>query len=59
MVAVCRKWKRLASEDAMWSRLFADRWGARSAQFYAPPLDGSKSWKDVYEVQDRCDRIGV
>ncbi|MQL92615.1 hypothetical protein Taro_025245 [Colocasia esculenta] len=56
---VCRKWKRLASEDALWSRLFADRWGAGSAHFYAPAPDGSKSWKDIYEVQDRCDRIGV
>ncbi|CAA7391926.1 unnamed protein product [Spirodela intermedia] len=56
---VCRAWKRMASEDALWSRLFADRWGAASAQFYAPPLDGAKSWKDVYEVQDRCDRIGM
>ncbi|KAK9291436.1 hypothetical protein L1049_019383 [Liquidambar formosana] len=25
--------------------------------FYAPI--GSKPWKDVYEVQDRCDRVGL
>uniref|UniRef100_A0A1D1YTH3 F-box protein n=1 Tax=Anthurium amnicola TaxID=1678845 RepID=A0A1D1YTH3_9ARAE len=56
---VCRRWKRLACDDALWSRLFTHRWGADRAQFYAPPPRGPKSWKDAYEVQDRCDRIGV
>lgn len=47
----------MASENALWSDLFKERWGEDHAAFYAPV--GSKSWKDVYEVQDRCDRIGL
>ncbi|KAF7816658.1 F-box/WD repeat-containing protein pof10 [Senna tora] len=54
---VCRKWKLLASDNALWSNLFKERWGGDHAAFYAP-ID-SKSWKDVFEVQDRCERIGV
>ncbi|XP_057453296.1 uncharacterized protein LOC130745167 [Lotus japonicus] len=54
---VCKKWKVMASENAIWSNLFLERWGGDRADFYAPT--GSKSWKDVYEVQDRCDRVGV
>ncbi|KAL2339582.1 hypothetical protein Fmac_007522 [Flemingia macrophylla] len=54
---VCRRWKFVASNNALWSKLFKERWGGDHAAFYAPM--GSKSWKDVYEVQDRCDRIGV
>ncbi|XP_027353311.1 uncharacterized protein LOC113863791 [Abrus precatorius] len=54
---VCRKWKLIASDNALWSNLFKERWGGDHAAFYAPI--GSKSWKDVYEVQDRCDRVGV
>ncbi|XP_051143137.1 F-box/WD repeat-containing protein pof10-like [Andrographis paniculata] len=54
---VCRKWRALASDDALWSDLFKERWGIDRATFYAP-LD-SKSWKDVYIVQDRCDRVGL
>ncbi|KAI4338006.1 hypothetical protein L6164_016362 [Bauhinia variegata] len=54
---VCRKWKLLASDNDLWSNLFKERWGGDRAAFYAP--EGSKSWKDVYEVQDRCDRVGV
>nr|KYP50621.1 F-box/WD repeat-containing protein pof10 [Cajanus cajan] len=54
---VSRRWKFVASDDALWSNLFKKRWGGDHAAFYAPM--GSKSWKHVYEVQDRCDRIGV
>ncbi|KAK1304483.1 hypothetical protein QJS10_CPB11g00654 [Acorus calamus] len=57
-IQVCRKWKGLASEDVLWQNLFKKRWGEESASFYAP-VDGVKTWKQVYEVQDRCDRIGV
>ncbi|ESW08467.1 hypothetical protein PHAVU_009G048200 [Phaseolus vulgaris] len=54
---VCRKWKLVGSDNGLWSNLFKERWGEDDSAFYAPI--GSKSWKDVYEVQDRCDRIGV
>ncbi|EOY23647.1 hypothetical protein QUC31_008354 [Theobroma cacao] len=56
---VCRKWKVLASDNLLWSELFGQRWGIDQAAFYAPnPID-SRSWKDVYETQDRCDRVGI
>ncbi|XVE58312.1 hypothetical protein DITRI_Ditri04bG0160100 [Diplodiscus trichospermus] len=43
----------------LWSKLFRERWGNDQAAFYAPnPLD-SRSWKDVYETQDRGDRVGL
>ncbi|KAH7856254.1 hypothetical protein Vadar_034526 [Vaccinium darrowii] len=54
---VCRKWKVLAADNNLWSNLFKERWGSDHAAFYAP-ID-SRSWKDVYEVQDRCDRVGL
>ncbi|KAH6760465.1 hypothetical protein C2S52_009057 [Perilla frutescens var. hirtella] len=54
---VCRKWRDLASDDKLWSTLFEERWGVERATFYAPA--GSESWKDVYIVQDRCDRVGL
>ncbi|KAK3445677.1 hypothetical protein EUGRSUZ_A01433 [Eucalyptus grandis] len=54
---VCRKWKVMASADALWSNLFRERWGEDRAAFYDPT--DSKSWKEVYEVQDRCDRVGL
>ncbi|KDP27321.1 hypothetical protein JCGZ_20822 [Jatropha curcas] len=54
---VCKKWKALASDNVLWSNLFEERWGGDRAAFFAP-ID-SKSWKDVYEVQDRCDRVGL
>lgn len=54
---VCRKWKLMASDNALWSNLFKERWGGDHAAFYAPL--GSKSWKEVYEAQDRCDRVGL
>ncbi|GAB4858533.1 hypothetical protein Ancab_010008 [Ancistrocladus abbreviatus] len=54
---VCRKWKVLASDNVLWSNLFKERWGEDRAAFYAP--EESNSWKDVYEVQDRCDRVGL
>ncbi|XP_058752974.1 uncharacterized protein LOC131626159 [Vicia villosa] len=54
---VNRKWKLMASDNALWANLFKERWGEDRAAFYAP--NGSKSWKEVYEVQDRCDRVGL
>jgi hypothetical protein len=56
-IAVCRKWLTLTSDDELWRKLFNDRWGADAAAFYAP--EGSKTWKDVLVVQDRCDRYGL
>jgi len=54
---VCRKWRALTSDDELWRKLFTDRWGLDAAAFYAP--EGSKPWKDVFVVQDRCDRYGL
>ncbi|XP_072957101.1 uncharacterized protein [Typha angustifolia] len=54
---VCRKWRKLASDNSLWGNLFRERWGGDSAEFYAP--QDSKSWKDIYIVQDRCDRYGL
>lgn len=54
---VCRRWRALTSDDELWRKLFHDRWGADAAAFYAP--EGSKSWKDIFVVQDRCDRYGL
>ncbi|XP_077248492.1 uncharacterized protein LOC143888085 [Tasmannia lanceolata] len=54
---VCRKWKDLASDNSLWCKLFKERWGKSHAAFFAPLH--SKSWKDAYEVQDRCDRVGL
>ncbi|KAE8719705.1 major facilitator superfamily domain-containing protein 5 [Hibiscus syriacus] len=56
---VCRKWKALGSDNLLWSNLFKDRWGVDQAAFYAPDPMHSTSWKDVYETQDRCDRVGL
>ncbi|XVF53334.1 hypothetical protein PTKIN_Ptkin05aG0091200 [Pterospermum kingtungense] len=58
---VCRKWKVLASDNVLWSKLFVERWGMDQAAFYAPDPStiDSTSWKDVYETQDRCDRVGL
>ncbi|CAH1439071.1 unnamed protein product [Lactuca virosa] len=55
---VCRKWKVFGLENDLWCNLFKERWGIERAIFYAP-TDDSKSWKDVYAVQDRCDRVGL
>nr|GMC68289.1 F-box protein SKIP31-like [Ipomoea batatas] len=54
---VCRRWKALGSEESLWCDLFKERWGLYHAAFYAPT--GSRSWKDTYAVQDRCDRVGL
>ncbi|CAN1251044.1 F-box/WD repeat-containing protein pof10 [Linum perenne] len=54
---VCKKWKAIGSEDTLWCNLFNQRWGTDRAEFYSP-LD-SRPWKDVYAVQDRCDRVGL
>ncbi|KAL4575721.1 hypothetical protein LXL04_011805 [Taraxacum kok-saghyz] len=54
---VCRKWKVFGSENGLWCNLFKERWGIDRAIFYAP-VD-SKTWKDAYAVQDRCDRVGL
>ncbi|GMY07584.1 f-box/wd repeat-containing protein pof10 [Fagus crenata] len=54
---VCRKWNVLGSDNNLWFNLFRERWGEDLAMFYAP--DDSKSWKDVYEVQDHGDRVGL
>ncbi|KAL7106848.1 hypothetical protein ACP275_06G018300 [Erythranthe tilingii] len=54
---VCRKWRDLGSDEMLWCNLFKERWGIDNATFYAP-VD-SKSWKDVFIVQDRCDRVGL
>ncbi|RZR89942.1 hypothetical protein BHM03_00017763 [Ensete ventricosum] len=43
-------WRRLASDDELWSELFKTRWGSDFAASYAPTR-GSKSWKDVYAVR--------
>ncbi|XP_022737155.1 uncharacterized protein LOC111290017 [Durio zibethinus] len=56
---VSRKWKVLASDNMLWSNLFRERWGIDQAAFYAPTPTDSKSWKQVYETQDRCDRVGL
>ncbi|XVF12720.1 hypothetical protein REPUB_Repub08aG0144000 [Reevesia pubescens] len=60
---VCRKWKVLASDNRLWSKLFRERWGIDAAAFYAPPdpihSTSTSSWKDVYETQHRCDRVGL
>ncbi|KAL5715297.1 hypothetical protein ACHQM5_017133 [Ranunculus cassubicifolius] len=56
---VCRNWKNLASEDVLWCNFFKERWGEGNASFYAPNNDNYKSWKQVYQVQDRCDRVGL
>ncbi|KAJ8435221.1 hypothetical protein Cgig2_028407 [Carnegiea gigantea] len=56
---VCRKWRTLASDDILWANLFNERWGEDQALFYAPDDSKSKSWKDVYEIQHRCDRVGL
>ncbi|XP_058206243.1 uncharacterized protein LOC131319843 [Rhododendron vialii] len=54
---VCRRWKVLAADNNLWSSLCKERWGSICAAFYAPK--DSRSWKDVYEVQDRRDRVGL
>ncbi|XP_020263630.1 F-box/WD repeat-containing protein pof10-like [Asparagus officinalis] len=54
---VSKKWKVLASEDVLWCNLFKERWGEDQASFFAP--NDLNSWKDVYIVQDRCDRHGL
>ncbi|KAL9272275.1 hypothetical protein AKJ16_DCAP20454 [Drosera capensis] len=52
-----RKWKILASDNNLWEIFFNERWGEEGVAFYAPTE--SKSWKDVYAVQDCCDWVGL
>ncbi|KAI3924573.1 hypothetical protein MKX01_038013 [Papaver californicum] len=52
-----QEWKHLATENILWCNLFKERWGDDQAAFYAPTE--SKTWKNMYEVQDRCDRVGL
>ncbi|KAI8565105.1 hypothetical protein RHMOL_Rhmol03G0234800 [Rhododendron molle] len=52
-----RRWKALAADNNLWLNLCEERWGSICAAFYAPK--DSRSWKDVYEVQDRRDRVGL
>ncbi|KAH0448363.1 hypothetical protein IEQ34_022163 [Dendrobium chrysotoxum] len=54
---VCRKWKKAASDDAIWLKLFTVRWGEDLAEFFSS--HHSKSWKEVYAIQHRCDRYGL
>ncbi|KNA19708.1 hypothetical protein SOVF_058930 [Spinacia oleracea] len=54
---VCRKWNVLGSDNTLWANLFKERWGEDRAVIYTPA--NSKSWKDMYIVQDRCDRVGL
>lgn len=56
---VCRKWNALTCDNELWRKLFEDRWGADATAFYAPEPEASKPWKDVFVVQDRCDRYGL
>ncbi|KAL2921768.1 putative E3 ubiquitin ligase complex SCF subunit sconB [Bienertia sinuspersici] len=54
---VCRKWKVLGADNLLWANLFKARWGENHAVLRTP--HDTKSWKAVYEVQDRCDRVGL
>lgn len=47
----------MAADNNLWSNLCEERWGSICAAFYDPK--DSRSWKDVYEVQDRRDRVGL
>ncbi|XP_047329215.1 uncharacterized protein LOC124932602 [Impatiens glandulifera] len=55
---VCRRWNVLGSVNEVWLNLFKKRWGDNRVSFYTPS-QSSKTWKVVYEVQDRCDRVGL
>ncbi|XP_057522248.1 uncharacterized protein LOC130802305 [Amaranthus tricolor] len=54
---VCRKWNVLGSDNDLWANLFKERWGETRSEFHTPVE--SKTWKEVFEVQDRCDRVGL
>lgn len=54
---VCRNWRSLATEDKLWHNLFIKRWGVDQANFFSP--SHPKTWKMTYEIQDRCDRLGL
>ncbi|KAH9321886.1 hypothetical protein KI387_016525, partial [Taxus chinensis] len=54
---VCRNWNILATQDELWRNLFIKRWGTDQANFFSPLHP--KTWKMMYETQDRCDRVGL
>lgn len=54
---VCRNWRSLAADDKLWHNLFIKRWGVDQANFFSPTHP--KTWKMTYEIQDRCDRLGL
>lgn len=47
----------LGSDNNLWAKLFKKRWGETRAEFHTPVE--SKTWKEIFEVQDRCDRVGL
>lgn len=54
---VCRNWRSLATDDELWHNLFIKRWGVDQANFFSPSYP--KTWRMTYEIQDRCDRLGL
>lgn len=54
---VCRNWRSLAADEKLWHNLFIKRWGVDQANFFSP--SHPKTWKMTYEIQDRCDRLGL
>ncbi|KAJ7542953.1 hypothetical protein O6H91_09G019200 [Diphasiastrum complanatum] len=57
MALVCRDWNSSSEQAELWQQLFTQRWGQAKAKDAC--FKHLKSWKQAYEVQDRCDRLGV